>query len=321
MLTRRGFLSTGLAAVTLAPLMQGCVFKQPVRFGIHTWIGYESLYLAEHFGWLPPESVLVENQNATESVQMLVKGDVHAACLTLDEVLLVLATGAPVKVALVFNVSAGADVVISRIPISSLAELKGKRIGYEQGALGALVLHNLLLQAQLGLDDVTLVNLSPDQQVDAWEKAQVDVVITYEPTASHLLSDGGIRVYDSRHMPERIFDVLAVRPDLLQRGADRTIQRTIESHFQALDYIRSQRQDALYRIATRQETSFDQVQTALGGIHLPSLQSNRHYLSGEDLRLFDAAKEVESLMLASGLIQSPVVTKSLFDSHWLPYRP
>jgi NitT/TauT family transport system substrate-binding protein len=303
MLTRRGFLTAGvgLCAASLSSLT-ACTSRDPIKVAIHTWIGYESLFLADQFSWLPENAFLITNQNATESISMLINGQVHAACLTLDELLLVRSEGVAAKVGLVFNVSAGADMVISRIPINELEDIKGLRVGYEAGALGALVLHHLLKEARLNVNDLVLIDLPPDQQFSAWQKGDVDIVITYEPTASQLLAEGGLRIFDSRNMPERIFDILAVRPDMLNRRGNQQMQQVIEGHFKVLEYMRRQRQDALYRIATRQLTDFEQVQKALGGVHLPSLESNRHYLSGSDKRLFDAATEIDWLMQQLNMI-------------------
>ena len=316
MLTRRDFLTAGLGLC--AASLTGCSSDDSTKVAIHTWIGYESLYLADHFKWLPENTYLVNNQNATQSLTMLIEGQVQAACMTLDELLLVRSSGVSAKVGLVFNVSAGADMVISRFPIDQLKEIKGLRLGYEAGALGALVLHHFLQAVGLDRQHLVLIDLPPDRQFSEWQNGAVDIVITYEPTAGQLLAEGGFRVFDSRHMPERIFDVLAVRNDLLTRHGDNQIQQLINGHFKALEYMQRQRQDALYRIATRQLADVDQVQTALGGVHLPSLERNWHYLSGGDSRLLDAAREVEVLMQLSNLIDSSVVTQDMFDVRWLP---
>ena len=49
---RRHFLHLTIAAAVAAG-MSGCSRRDPLRTGIHPWIGYEPLYLAEEFGWLP----------------------------------------------------------------------------------------------------------------------------------------------------------------------------------------------------------------------------------------------------------------------------
>lgn len=321
MLTRRRLLSNtaSLLAASLYPLsLVGCRQQDSIQVGIHTWIGYESLYLSSAFGWLPEGCHLVDNRNASESLGMLVNGQVQVACLTLDEVIQARDQGVSVEVALVFNVSAGADMVISRTAFASLSQLKGLRIGYEPGALGALMLHELLQKAALTHQDVQLIDVPPDQQLEYWKNDSVDVLITYEPTASLLLADGGVKVFDSRQIPEKIFDVLAVRSDLLSYQSHKLLAGITTTHFRALEYIRRQRQDALYRIANRQEIDYEQVQLALGGIHLPTLTRNRLYLSGKDRRLLDAAYEVESIMLSARIIGKKNIQDDLCTERWLP---
>ncbi len=320
MLTRRRFMVASGVALCVPPMMSACSYQEALTVAIHRWIGYESLYLAEQFGWLPSDISLISNQNATESVSMLVEGRVKLACLTLDEVLLVLSASVPVKVGLIFNVSAGADMVISRYPINEVSTLTNIRLAYEPGALGALVLHHFVKAKGLSLQNIQLIDIPPDQQVTAWEQGDIDMAITYEPTASMLLARDGMRVFDSREMPERIFDVLAVRTDLLSRRDHRLMEAMLASHFKALEYIRTQRQDALYRIASRQQAEFSKVQRALGGVHLPTLESNQRYLSGLDARLMDAVTELEWLMLQSNIIEDAVTNPDMFDVRWLPRK-
>lgn len=320
MLNRRQFLnnSFGMSALALFPLLASCRSNSQISVAIHTWIGYESIFLAEQFGWLDQAITLKQNQNATESLEMLIKGEVQVACLTLDEALLAVDAGVNAKVALIFNVSAGADMVIARQALTTLSDLKGLRVGYEPGALGALMLSNLLRQADLDQGDVVLIDLPPDRQLEAWNQKKVDVVITYELVAGLLLSLGGHKLFDSRSMPESIFDVLVVRPDILDRQQNNLVENLVTAHFKGLEYLFNYRQDALYRIVTRQKTSLNQVQTSLAGVHLPTLYSNHRYLSGQDKRLKTAVNEIKQLMIDSSLLTQSIDLEQLFDARWLP---
>ncbi|MCK5188995.1 MAG: ABC transporter substrate-binding protein, partial [Methylococcales bacterium] len=96
----------------------------------HVWPGYDLMFLAQKQGWLvDPNLKLLTTQSATDSIMALSTGQVDGAALTLDEVLLARDKGIPLTIVLVFDISAGADMVLSRAKINSLSELKGKRIG------------------------------------------------------------------------------------------------------------------------------------------------------------------------------------------------
>lgn len=67
-MNRRHFLQQ--AALVCAGLGMGCQ-RQPdtLRVGINSWTGYQTLYLAKTFGWLPNTTSLVATQSLTDSQQ------------------------------------------------------------------------------------------------------------------------------------------------------------------------------------------------------------------------------------------------------------
>lgn len=313
---RRQFLAR-FTALTAAPWLIGCN-ESPLQLAIHPWVGYETIFLARDFAWLPASLQFIEGKSASDTLAALETGRADAGCLTLDEVLRARAGGLPLTVALVFDVSAGADVVLASPKVATLADLAGKRIGVEKNALGALVLDRLLQTAGLPVSAVTVVDLAPDRQVAAWKDGRVDALVTYEPAATLVQREGAHLIFDSRQMPDTIFDVLAVRRDRLssRRAA---LTSLLTSHFRALRHFRDNRQDAIYRIAAHQGIRPDEVQQALSGITLPSLAANRSYLAAQDSRLTRAAGSLSKLMRQQGLLARQDELKDLFAPDWLPH--
>lgn len=80
-MNRRQFLQLSVAALSALGLA-GCSKSAPLRTGIHPWIGYEPLYLAEEFGWLPDSVRLVKHSAASDSMAGLLAGELDAAALT-----------------------------------------------------------------------------------------------------------------------------------------------------------------------------------------------------------------------------------------------
>jgi NitT/TauT family transport system substrate-binding protein len=288
-----------------------------LRVGIHPWIGYESLFLAANFGWLPAGVELREGENATDSLRALDAGQADVACLTLDEVLRARADGLPLQVALIMDVSAGADAVLARAEISDLAQLAGARLGYESSALGGLVLGELLKQAGLSVADLTLVELPPDRQLAAWQAGEIDAVITYEPTLSRLEQAGMRRLFDSRDMPETIFDVLALRQGR-SFAERRLLRQLIVAHFRALAHLQGNPQDAVYRMAANLALNPEEVRRSLAGVILPGLSANHAYLSGRDPVVMEAARMLSAQLLESGLIAQADTLERLLTADYLP---
>jgi NitT/TauT family transport system substrate-binding protein len=315
---RRRFLGRlGLLAATANfPWLAACTPTKSLVVAIHPWVGYETLYLARAFKWLPEAIQLHEGKSASDSFAALQSGVADAACLTLDEMLRARAAGIPLSVALVFNVSAGADMVLARPGIAKPADLAKKRLGYEHNALGALILQKLLDVAGLPESALTLVDLSPDRQLDAWRKNEVDAVITYDPTATMLMREGAQRLFDSRSMPETIFDVLAVRHDRIKgRGL---MQALVTSHFRVLEYMRTNTEDALFRIAAHEGLSVEEARQTLAGVIMPALAVNRNYLLSPESPLLRAARTLSPLMVRNGLLPQEDKLDRLIMSGTLP---
>lgn len=306
-----------LGASAFLPGLAGCRTQLPLTLGIHPWIGYETIHLAKAFNWLPSSLKLQEGRNASLLLAALRGGELDAACLTLDEALRVRGEGIPLAVGLVFDASAGADALLARPTIARLQELAGKRLGLEQGALGALMLAKVLEVGGLKVSDLHLVDLPWDRHAEAWQKGMVDAVITFEPVCT-LLQQAGARVlFDSRQIPETVFDVLAVRTDRAQ-ARHRVLKALVAGHFKALDHLQTNRQDAVYRIAARQGIQPEEVNRALAGLMLPSLAANLDYLSHPESRFAKAARMVSGVLVRSGLLQREDALQGLLNPAWLP---
>jgi NitT/TauT family transport system substrate-binding protein len=301
-MNRRRFLQQlGLTAfATGLPWFVGCGKAPTLTVAIHPWVGYETLYLARDFNWLPARIQLSDYLVLGESLAALQSGAADAACLTLDEMLRARAAGLPLSAALVFNMSAGADRVMARPEIETLADLANKRIGFDPSSVGALVFAKLLDAAGLSPSAVTQVNLPPAKQLDAWRRGEVDAVVTYEPIATALAHEGAQDLFDSRQMPDTIIDVLAVRRD--HQEILPLLRTLVAIHFRALDYIHGNEEDAVQRISVRDEISPQEVRQALAGVTFPTLAANRGYLFGEESGLVLAARDLSRLMVRYGLL-------------------
>lgn len=281
-----------------AALLGGCVAReQAIRVAYHPWIGYETLMLASQFDWLPPTVWLSRLGSASLSLDALQRDVVDAAALTLDEVIRARHGGLDLVVVMVFNVSSGGDVLLVDEGIDALDDLVGKRIGVERAGVGELLLERVLERAGLEWGDVTIVDRSANQHLSAWQDGEMDAVVTYEPIASRLQAAGAKRLIDSRDFPDLIFDVLAIRRDRLD-GGNRALTDVIRAHFRGLHHLRTNRQDALYRIADAQQIDERAVTRSIAGVLLPGLEANRGYLTPES-RLFDAIRAL-SPRLANG---------------------
>ncbi len=310
-----------LSMLACALLLSACNLfaDQPISVAAHVWLGYEPMFLARNEKWLDARYVrLVETRSATESIHALANGSVDAAALTLDETLKARAMGIPLSVVMVFNTSVGADMLVADSGIKSLGDLKGKRLGFEASSVGDVMLVQILQLAKLSRHDVQLVPVSIDQQLAAWQRKELDALITYEPVATQLLAGGAYKLFDTRQMPNTIVDVLAVRKNVLDRSHSKAIRHLISAHFRAMNHLKYNPQDAAYRMANHLGLDAQHVLGAYKGLLLPSAANNYRLLAEDSPPLLASATNLSALMVKNHLISQPDDLLSLIDAQYLP---
>ena len=315
---RRRFIKV-LGGLGLACALPGCESSdKPIAIASHIWVGYEPMFLAQREGWLDKNQVqIVETVAATESMQALATGKAQAAALTLDEVFKARQDGQKLTVVLIYDISAGADMLVARSGIAKLTDLKGQRIGYEQSSVGELLLSEILIASGLSRDEVKLVPLSVEKHVDAWKNKQFDAVVTYEPVASELLAQGTHKLFDSRQIPNTIIDVLAIRTDVLESHAS-AIRHLIQNHFKALEYITKNPQDSAYRMAEHLKLKSSEVMPAFKGLLLPDAAYNRRLMSGATPELLVTARKLSAVMAKYQLLKQEDSLSLLIRDDFLP---
>lgn len=302
-------------------VLLGCTHKpeEPLKVSLHVWSGYEPLFMAEREGWLDKTKVqLVETHTAADSIDALKSGTVDAAGLTFDEVLRARAEGIPITVIFVCDISAGADVVLARPDITRISQLKGKRVAVEQGALGALVLYKTLEKEGLTPDDVIQINISPADQLAAWQENRIDAVVSYEPVSMQIEGTGATRLLDSRQFPDTIFDVLVVRQEVIQKNPD-AIRHLLTAHLKGLSFLHSHPQDAAYRMSKHLNLPANEVLASFKGLTLPDLANNRRLLEGENSVLLSKADNLMDILLKANLLKQPDNKLDLVNATFLPH--
>lgn len=320
---RRTSLMMGTQALWSASVLPwalvGCSApREPAQVALNSWVGYALLHLATELDYLSAqEARLQEFPSNTASMMALVNGRVPAAALTLDELLQVREGGVDARAILVFDASHGADVVMGHPSVTSLAQLRGRRIGVEDTALGALMLARLLESAGLKAVDVVKVPMTADQHVAAYERGEVNAVITFEPMASRLRDLDAKVLLDSTSLPGLIVDVLAVRADVLPILRDAWCH-LLQAYFRAFDHWRGQPEVAARLMAPHQQLTVEQVMQAFQGIAMSDLAQNHVWLAGDHPRLHASAQLVGRLMHEARLLDRMPDLTSLCEPVFLP---
>lgn len=307
----------------LAVILTGsaaCIKEPPplLRIGTNVWSGYEPLYLARDLGYLHDTPVrLIELTSATEVMRAFLNGTIDAAALTLDETIQLLSIASDVRIVLIMDVSHGADVILAQPEIADLKGLKGRRVGVESTALGAFLLTRALQGAGMKLTDISPVMLDQNAHEAAFRERSVDAVVTFEPTKTKILAVGGRQIFDSRHIPDEIVDVLVVRETFANKNK-KTVQSVIANWFRALDYMKKDPVQAAAIMAPREGISTKDLLAAFDGLRFPDLNDNIKILRRKSSPLHATAEKHVKLMHDNGLISSRPDTSALLDGSYLP---
>jgi NitT/TauT family transport system substrate-binding protein len=165
----------------------------------------------------------------------------------------------------------------------------------------------------LNKNELSIVPATVDSHYQMMIDKQVDAVITFEPTASRLEAEGYRRIFDSKQIPGKIVDVLVTRKDIIEKQQSH-IELLVNSHWQALDYLKQYPVEASTLMAPRLQISAEQLLRAYQGLSLPKKISNQLLLSDT---LQDTALELETVMINEGLLNYRHELKTLFSGQFV----
>ena len=314
---RRRFLqllAVGAAATPLA----GCGREVLLQVGTNTWPGYEFLHAANRAGLLPPARVrAMRLPSATVVQQALATGNIDAAGLTLDEVLVARAAGIRIRIIALLDVSLGGDVVLARPGIQNAAQIRGQRVCSEHSAVGAVMLAAFLAHVGLAATDVDLIYAPVDRHLAEYRNGNASIVVTFNPVAQALLADGATRLFDSAEMDGRIMDVLVATDAAISEKPD-GLKRLVAAHFLALDSFQRHPDDLRVALAAGLGVAPAELEASYKGLAMQSPVANYQWLEDEPPRLARAALTVGGVMVKAGLLAAVPDLAGLVETRFLP---
>ena len=204
-------------------LLAGCGSRRPtqVTVPISNWPGYDYFYLAREQGLDRREQLelqLREFPDPQDIVHAYLRGELPLAQLTTVEAVDLCARvprRCPVVV-LVLDESLGADQLVVRRAIPSIAALRQRAVAVTPSTLGPYVLSRALERHGLTLEDVQIRPMPLASMADSLRRGEVDGAALFPPFSDEAVRGGQARpLFSSREIPGEIFDVLVVEPSFL----------------------------------------------------------------------------------------------------------
>ena len=128
----------------------------------------------------------------TDVIAAMASGDVKISELGSSPLAIAASQGVDLQLFMMAQVLGDAESLIVRegAGIEELADLSGQRIAVPVGSTAHFSLMGALDHAGLSTDDVTIMNMPPDQIAAAWEQGAIDAAFIWQPVQAQISQNG-----------------------------------------------------------------------------------------------------------------------------------
>ncbi|RYD19589.1 MAG: ABC transporter substrate-binding protein [Verrucomicrobiaceae bacterium] len=302
----KSFSRLGSAALGLLALC-GFANAEPLKIAYSDWPGWIAWEIGVQKGWFKEAGVDVEFLwfDYVPSMDAYVAGKVDAVCMTNGDALVTGATGKPSVGILINDYSNGNDMIVAAPGISSIKELKGKKVGIEEGFVEHLLLLTGLQKNGMALDDVSIVNTPTGETPQVLASKAVDAIGAWQPNSGQALKalPGSKAIYTSADAPGIIYDLLYVSPESLEKNKEEW-KKVVKVWYKIADYIKDEENldDALKILAGRVNLKPEEYEPFLKGTYILSLdEALKRWEKGDGLNsVYGSTKNVDAFNLKFG---------------------
>lgn len=286
--------------------------------GSTLWIGYTPLYIALEKGFFQEAGLKLDYKDFSSSPDAQAAfgaGRLDGQSLVTSEAVLLQSKGVDYRIILAADNSLGGDGILARNSIADIKDFKGKQVAVEVGGVSHFFLLQVLKDAGLSENDVKITNVTPDAAATAYQAGRTDIAVTYSPflqKANAAQKDGRI-IFDTSKMPTAIVDVYLFSTKFIEANPEAT-QGFVKGIFKAMDFMKTNRQEALAIAGKRLQLSKEEVEEQLKGVRLIDLPTNLKMLNEpqSDIYLLNHMKEISEFLLEQKQIsQAPDIAKVL----------
>jgi NitT/TauT family transport system substrate-binding protein len=290
-----------------------------LRVGFNLWVGSAGMYIAEKKGYFKDAGLdvkFIEFPNPTETTQALLTGNVDIAGTTLDTAVMVKSTelaGQDLKFFHINDQSFGADGIVSKDTITTIADLKGKTVAVTIGAVNHFLLSHALQEAGIKESDVNLTNVSPEQAGPLFLTGKVDAAVTWEPYLSEAKAQGGIILYSTKDAPDLIIDGDMATQKLITEHGD-ALRKYAEAVEKGRLFYLENPDEGAQIVADKLQTTKEEVQSMLEGVKLVSESDVKAMMVDRKADLVKLVTDFSTFFKSRELINKDVDGTTLIDS-------
>lgn len=288
------------------------------KMGTEPWLGYGPWWVARDKELFKQNGLDVKVSSFTTDDEInaaLVAGQIDGANIASHTALRLLQQGTPLVAVLVLDQSNTADAILAAAPVTSVKDLKGKKVAYEEGTTSDILLRYALSQNGMTIDDIVKV---PSPAADAATTAiakRVDAAVTYEPyLTSALNQDPAFKlIYAADEKPGLISDVFVVRKDVIGKVPCQ-IETLLRTWGDAVAYYNANGDDAKAIISKAVGATPEDLKTAFDGVKIYTLAESKDLMTGA---FPQTVKDIQDIAVAAGIMAAPIDTTTLLDTQFI----
>lgn len=259
--------------------------NKEVTIAMVTFPGYAPLYVAKEKGLFKNLDVnLIRIEDIGQMRSAMSSGQVDIYASTYDIFQSTQGADVPGIGFMLIDESHGADGILVNESISTIADLKGKRLAAEPGLPPYFLLQYVLDKEGMTLDDVIHKDIATQDAGAAFTSGSVDAVGLYEPVLSltKQANEGSRILISSETEPGLLADLLFASEKLTNNNPE-VLKSIAEGWFAALDYIDNNPEEAYEIMGKSFGVSADEMVEIKSGI--------TWYNKEDNIKMFDKSTE------------------------------
>ncbi|MGX5723252.1 ABC transporter substrate-binding protein [Shinella zoogloeoides] len=290
---------------------------KPLNVGMTTWVGYGLLHLADQKGFFKENGVdvsLLTVQDKPSTAAAIATGRLDGWATTVDTFIFYNADKLGIKQVLAVDFSKGGEGIVAAGDVKTVADLKGRKLGAEEGSSTYFFMLNMLADNGMTTKDVNLQSMRAGDAGAAFAAGRLDAAATWDPWLSKAKERGGHILASTADKPGLIVDTVAFRSDVIKERPD-DIKNFIKAYFEAYDYWKSSPDEANAVMAKALGIGADEFNASLAGLEFVSREKNRDYIgsAAKAGQVVDVTERGIAFYKQAGLLKDDFAASGVVD--------
>lgn len=290
-------LGAGLLAAAVVPFAARAA--ESLKIGTVVWVGYGPFYVADKLDLYKKHGLKVSLQFFSDPALIppaLAGGSIDGAMLTYDQVVASDAKGLKHRVVMPIDFSNGGDAIVAEAAVKSVADFKGKKVGFNPLSPSDFLLAYALQKNGMGAKDIESINMTPEGIPGAMASGSLPVGVTYEPNVSQILALGGGGkfhvVFSSKDAPGLITDVLVFDEKVIAKRG-KAIQALIQGYVDGMAYMKAHPEESAEIIGKVLGVSAAEAKEQMSGVYnIPLAEMMTNFTPSEQTTSFHGSGAV-----------------------------